>query len=83
MNQAYDDTRIRTVIARFSGCDASRLDPEHDLRETLDLDSLGRLELLSAVEDGLDVYFTDQQIAEIRTLAELRNAVEALLIEYA
>jgi acyl carrier protein len=77
------EAEIRALVAETSSCDVSRLDPDDDFCEALGLDSLDRLNVLAAVEKHFDVSFADEQISELRSVADVLGAVEALLLEYA
>jgi acyl carrier protein len=54
------------------------LDPDDDLVERLQLDSLTRLTLIVAIEDRFRVALPDDELARVRTLAELARLVARL-----
>jgi len=49
---------------------------EQELGNDLGLDSLGRVELLSAIEDEMGVYVDDSEVGPRTTVAELRTMLE-------
>lgn len=54
------------------------LGPDDDLVEALQLDSLTRLTLIVAIEDRFRVALPDDELARVRTLAELSRLVARL-----
>lgn len=65
-------TRLINVCRRS----ADQVLPGHELGNDLGLDSLGRVELLSALEDELGVYVDDSDVGPRTTVAQLRAMVE-------
>ena len=63
MTRKEIETEIRCALARLTEHDVSEITVEQDLGEAIALDSLGRLELLSEVEDQLDltIYEADSE----------------------
>ena len=64
------------IIAELSRRSVGEVTEEARLGEDLDLDSLGRVELLSAVETELGVYMDEGQLSPETTVAQLRALVE-------
>lgn len=58
--------------------DASAVGLDDDLTEVLDIDSLAELRMLAAAEKRFDVRFADDQLAMLRTLRRLRDALVSL-----
>lgn len=71
---ATDDTLIN-LIAGIRRGDA-HITEASDLGMDLQLDSLGRVELLSAIEDEIGVYVDDTEVGPHTTVAELRALIE-------
>jgi long-chain acyl-CoA synthetase len=67
---------IVRLIAELAAIETARVLPESKLDE-LGLDSLGRVELLSAVEDELGAYVDESLLAPETTVAELETMVAA------
>ena len=63
------------IIAELSCRPVNEVSEEARLGEDLDLDSLGRVELLSAVETELGVYMDEGQLSPETTVAQLRALV--------
>ncbi len=72
---AVEDTdplrRLVAQCARYEG----EIAEAHALGADLRLDSLGRVELLSAIEEEMGVFVDDEQIGAATTIAELREMV--------
>src|SRR5204863_998837 len=62
--------------ARATGRPADRIHPDSDLMLDLGLDSLGRVELAVLLEEELGRSLSDEQVAELRTVADLLAALE-------
>jgi len=65
------------LISELASVPASQIQPETTLGEDLGLDSLGRVELLSAVESELGTYVDESLISPETTVAELERLVTA------
>jgi long-chain acyl-CoA synthetase len=62
------------VISRIVGLEA-RMDPSASLSDDLKLDSLGRVELLSALEDQYQIELDEAAITEATTIADIEQIV--------
>lgn len=54
----------------------ARIGPDDDLFDTLGIDSMQALSLLSAVEDHFDLEIPDYEMRLVRTLGQLADLVE-------
>ena len=63
------------VISRIAGPQAARMDPSSSLSDDLKLDSLGRVELLSALEDQYQIELDEAAITEATTIADIEQIV--------
>ena len=63
------------VSAQYS-LPEEQLTPESGLETHLGLDSLGRVELLSAIEEELGIYIDEQEVGPETTLGQLERMVE-------
>ena len=63
------------VISRIAGPHAARMDPSASLSDDLKLDSLGRVELLSALEDQYQIELDEAAITEATTIADIEQIV--------
>ena len=65
-----------SIIAELSRRKANLISRDSTLGNDLDLDSLGRIELLSAVESELGVYLDESQVSPETTVRHLSSMVE-------
>jgi len=63
------------VLRRIAGAEAARLDKSAKLSDDLKLDSLGRVELLSALEDQYQIELDEAAITEATTIADIEEIV--------
>ena len=77
MSERSREEDLRTLLAEVSGQDARRIGSDDDLVNELGLDSLAGLRLLAAVEKRFGIRFPDDHLAEIRTLKQLLDLIEA------
>jgi acyl carrier protein len=71
--------RIMALSAARFEIDASRLTPEGDVFESLGIDSMQVLELLSELELSLDVQIPDYELRGVKTFAELAKVIDRRL----
>lgn len=69
------------VINRITGSDASELDLSANLADDLKLDSLGRVELLSALEDQYQIEIDEAAITEATTVGDVERIVSQVASE--
>jgi long-chain acyl-CoA synthetase len=63
------------VISRIAGAEAARLDKTAKLSDDLKLDSLGRVELLSALEDQYQIELDEAAITAATTIGDIEQIV--------
>jgi long-chain acyl-CoA synthetase len=68
---------VERLAAQLDGVEADAVRPDARLSADLGIDSLGRVELLSLVEEELGIYLDDGALDPDATLAELQAMVEA------
>lgn len=68
---------LRVLLAEVVGKDVADIQPEDDLVENLGIDSLTGLRYLAVIEKRYDLRFPDHHLAEIRTLAKVRDYIIA------
>ena len=66
---------LADLIARVSSEPAATLNPDAKLGTDVKLDSLGRLELLSALEDRYQVEINETAFTEATTVGEIQNLI--------
>lgn len=76
MTPHHLEAQLREMIFASQDRPPAELDPERDLSEVLELDSLDGLELMERVESRFAVHFNDHELACSRTLGNMRAALE-------
>ena len=74
--QASSSRGVPVLVAEASGLSLERVTPEMALGTDLDLDSLGRVELLAAIEEELGVYLDEGQVDQDTTVRMIEELVE-------
>jgi long-chain acyl-CoA synthetase len=75
--QAAAGSAIERLVAQLEGVRADAIGPDARLSADLGIDSLGRVELLSLVEETLGVYIDDGDLDPEETLAQLQARIDA------
>ncbi len=70
-------TSLQRLIASTFNIPLEELTPEKSLGLDLNVDSLGRVELLSAIEEELGAHVDEEQLGPATTIAELQRLVDA------
>ncbi|MBA7631026.1 2-succinylbenzoate--CoA ligase [subsurface metagenome] len=68
---------LHRLLADVTGVPVENISPSMSLGEELNLDSLGRVELLAAVESELDIYVDESQVSADTTVEELQALVSS------
>jgi acyl carrier protein len=72
------DRVITLAAARFSRA-AGQLAPDDDVFESLGIDSVQVLELLSELENELEIELPDYELRNVKTFAQLAAAIDRRL----
>lgn len=67
--------RLKSTLVTELGLDASKLAEEASFEEDLEVDSLGVVELLMALEDEFDVKIPDEEAENIGTVGQAIDMV--------
>ena len=73
---AGEQRGVRSLIAEVAEVDAGAVSAESALGDDLGLDSLGRVELMSLIEQELGVYVDETEVSPETKVAELERLVE-------
>ena len=68
---------VEDLVADVTGFPLAQIRPEMTVGNDLNLDSLGRVELLSAIEEELGVYLDESEVGPETTIGELVGRVES------
>jgi acyl carrier protein len=71
--------RLRATLVSELGLDASKLTDGASFEEDLEVDSLGVVELLMALEDEFDVKIPDEEAENIQTVGQAIDMVHGKL----
>lgn len=67
---------VRHVVANKLCFDVSGVGLDEPLKEVTGMDSLTGLELMAEIEKRFNVYFSDDQVAQPRTLGNILSALD-------
>jgi acyl carrier protein len=79
MDRAEIETRLRDVLVTELGLDAEKINSAANFEQDLDVDSLGVVELLMAMEDEFGVKIPDDEAEHIHTVGEAIELVHTKL----
>jgi acyl carrier protein len=79
MDRSEIESRIKNLLVSELGLDESKVSLEATFEEDLEVDSLGVVELLMALEDEFGVKIPDEEAEEIATVSEAVDVVAAKL----
>ena len=71
--------RLRATLVSELGLDADKLEEKASFEEDLEVDSLGVVELLMALEDEFDVKIPDEEAENIQTVGQAIDMVHGKL----
>ncbi len=69
--------KVRDIIVDTLSCDADKVTMEATLADDLGADSLDAVELNMALEDNLGVAISDEEPANMKTVGDIVNYLEA------
>jgi acyl carrier protein len=79
MDRAEIETRLRDVLVSELGLDADKINTAANFEQDLDVDSLGVVELLMAMEDEFGVKIPDDEAENIHTVGQAIELVHTKL----
>lgn len=79
MDRAEIESRLQNVLVSELGLDAEKINPSANFEQDLDVDSLGVVELLMAMEDEFGVKIPDDEAEHIHTVGEAIELVHTKL----
>ncbi len=79
MDRQHVSDRLTTVLVSELGLDAEKINDGAHFEEDLDVDSLGVVELLMALEDEFDVKIPDDEAESIMTVGQAIDLVHGKL----
>jgi len=79
MDRVEIEARLRDVLVSELGLDAEKINTAANFEQDLDVDSLGVVELLMAMEDEFGVKIPDDEAEHIHTVGEAIELVHTKL----
>lgn len=79
MDRTQVSERLKEVLVTELGLDADKINEEANFEEDLEVDSLGVVELLMALEDEFGVKIPDDEAEDIRTVGQAVDMVHGKL----
>ena len=79
MDRSQVQSKMRDLLVEELGLDASKISDEASFEEDLEVDSLGVVELLMALEDEFGVRIPDEEAENITAVGEAVDLVLAKL----
>jgi len=79
MDRSEVSSRLTEVLVSELGLDADKINDDAHFEEDLDVDSLGVVELLMALEDEFDVKIPDEEAESIVTVGQAIDMVQGKL----
>ena len=73
------DGRLKRILVEELDLEEDKLHPDANFEEDLDVDSLGVVELLMALEDEFGVEIPDEEAEEITTVGEAAELIRTKL----
>ena len=79
MERAEIESKLSALLVDELGLDADKITMESRFEEDLEVDSLGVVELLMALEDNFGVQIPDEEAEQLSTVGEAVSLVEQKL----
>ena len=79
MERTEIESKFTELLVSELGLDAEKINPTARFEEDLEVDSLGVVELLMALEDEFDVTIPDEEAENLTTVGEAIELVAAKL----
>jgi acyl carrier protein len=79
MERAEIESKMRELLVEELGLDADKITMDATFEEDLEVDSLGVVELLMALEDNFGVSIPDEEAESIGTVGQAVDIVEQKL----
>ena len=80
MERTEIESKFTELLVSELGLDAEKINPAARFEEDLEVDSLGVVELLMALEDEFDVTIPDEEAENLTTVGEAIELVAAKLV---
>jgi acyl carrier protein len=79
MERAQIESKLTDLLVEELGLERDKINAGATFEEDLEVDSLGVVELLMALEDNFDVKIPDEEAETIRTVGQAIDVIEGKL----
>ena len=79
MERSEIESKLTDLLVEELGLERDKVTPDARFEEDLEVDSLGVVELLMALEDGFGVKIADEEAEQIATVGQAIDIVESKL----
>lgn len=69
----------KAIIKVQPGIDETKIILDANLKQDLEIDSLGRVEMTLALEDAFNFYLQDEELEDIKTVEDIVDLIESKL----
>jgi acyl carrier protein len=69
------EMKVRNILAEQLGVDLSEVTPDARILDDLGADSLDVVEMVMSIEEAFDIEVPDQDVEELRTVADVERYV--------
>ena len=74
-NEVFE--KVKGLFVEDLGIDESKVTMDAKLEEDLEIDSLGRVEVVMAFEDEFDIEIDDEELADVSTVGQAVNLLHS------
>jgi acyl carrier protein len=72
----YEEIK-KTITKVQPGLDENKIAPDASLKEDLEIDSLGKVEMTLALEDAFNLYLQDEELEDVKTVNDVVSLIES------
>jgi acyl carrier protein len=69
------ETKVRNILAEQLGVDLGEVTPDARILDDLGADSLDVVEMVMSIEEAFDIEVPDEDVEELRTVADVERYV--------
>jgi acyl carrier protein len=77
------ETKVRNILAEQLGVDLGEVTPDARILDDLGADSLDVVEMVMSIEEAFDIEVPDEDVEELRTVADVERYVTRAMGEAA
>jgi len=77
VNEVFD--KVKSLFEEELGIDSEKITMDAKLEEDLEIDSLGRVEVVMAFEDEFEIEIDDEELTDVGTVGQAVNLLHSKL----